>query len=84
MRALLCHSDDDATPPVCRLGSNLLNCSARNWRQKCPSRALCSKMPLTRTLFSMQKFTILPIDISVETGDITPSLKLKRTELEAK
>jgi hypothetical protein len=42
------------------------------------------KMPLTRALFSMQKFTILPIDISVETGDITPSLKLKRTELEAK
>ena len=41
-------------------------------------------MPLTHTLFSMQKFTILPIDISVETGDITPSLKLKRTELEAK
>jgi len=32
----------------------------------------------------MQKFTILPIDISVETGDITPSLKLKRSELEAK
>ncbi len=32
----------------------------------------------------MQKFSILPIDISVETGDITPSLKLKRSELEAK
>ncbi len=32
----------------------------------------------------MQKFSILPIDLSVETGDITPSLKLKRSELEAK
>ncbi len=32
----------------------------------------------------IQKFSILPIDLSVETGDITPSLKLKRSELEAK
>lgn len=32
----------------------------------------------------IQKFSILPIDLSVETGDVTPSLKLKRKELEAK
>ncbi len=43
-----------------------------------------ASFPLADCCHSMQKFTILPIDISVETGDITPSLKLKRSELEAK
>jgi hypothetical protein len=75
MRAMRLRFDDDSTPPVIapwqRFAQLQLSISA-------PSTLL------TPASFSMQKFTILPIDISVETGDITPSLKLKRSELEAK
>jgi hypothetical protein len=69
--------DDDATPPVIvpwqRFAQLQLSISA--------PKTLLTFFPAS---FSMQKFSILPIDISVETGDITPSLKLKRSELEAK
>jgi hypothetical protein len=72
MHVMRLRFDDDATPPVIvpwlRFARLQLSLSA-------------SKTLLTPASFSMQKFTILPIDISVETGDITPSLKLKRSEL---
>ena len=33
---------------------------------------------------TLKKFAILPLDLTLEDGDLTPSLKLKRKAVEAK